>query len=1814
MLSRWIPLLSRAIRSRTSVSWRCPRGQRRPILEGLETRLLPAFNLTIGAASTSQVAHDSAGNYTAIGTGANISVADIRTDLLAGRAVAIRNGSGGSESGDILWQSGNTLDYNGTGLAGLNLTIVSDPSSTGGSVTLNGTMVDSDPGSFDAINVQIRALRDLNVQGSIQIPQGKVSLAADVQPDGSGDDGVGTLTIGSGVVVQGVSVSLTGADLSLDTSAQPAQVLAAGGVIDPLFSGFAGVKGLTFDSLGNLYVASNFDGVVAKVTPTGVVSTFATGFVAPIALAINSQGDLFVGDTGDGSVKKVSPSGNVSIFASGFSALVALAFDASDNLYVSDLGDASVKKVTPSGIITTFVSNLGQPNGIAFAQSGDLLVALNDSSIKRITPAGEISTFVSGIDSPGNLAFGPNGDLFVTQASPDSVTRVQPDGTVSTLVTSQATPLGLAVDGQGAVYIGDAFGSNIKKVNRPATLSILSSVASRPILVGATSNPATGMQISDDELANLSAEDDMILGSPTQRGDITIVSASFRASNVEIRQESTGPGRIVLNDENGAVAALAVGTGTVSLVAGQGGIVATNTSNSTAEVLAGQVTFETTGSIGSVTQRLQLQVSGVVKVGLVQQPSTFFGDGLGDLHLDRVQVAPAGEVNVTTRGNLIVLNTVATTTGQIKLAADVKPDGSGDNGVGKLGLGAGARITAPSVTLTGADLDLDTTASPVRVETQQIVPFITGINTPGSLAMDAQGNLYVASFNAGTVTRVTPGGVVTNFASGLTTPSGLAMDAQGNLYVAEFNSGRVVRITQAGISSTIATNFSFPFALTIDSQGNLYVGEAGSNTVSQVTPDGVVSTYVTGLPSPTGLAFDAQGNLYVSNFGDGTVSRVTPARTISTLATGLQFPQGLAVDTHGNLYVADVGNNIIRLVSPNGTVSTFSDDFAAPTGLVFDAQGNLYVSNQGDGAVRKVFLGSVAIHSSVFSRPMSVGGADNAVAGINLTDSELIAFGTTGTFTLGDVNQSGTITFTSATLDARSIVVQQSLSSLAGIVLDDNFRGPALQGNPISVSLTAGTGGIREVNSGPGSNGVVTGSGSVVITTQGDVGSFSQAVNVDISRLGASTIGGNMFLASASSLTTTGTLSVGGALHLQLARSLTTHANDIQASTVNLLFTTSGVDHFDSGGLTFANMTLAGLGKLVLQSSGLRLTGKLRILLGQIDTADQPVNVGGLTTVDGNLTSGTATHIFAGGLVVNGSFAGGNGPVSTTSVALSAGSSMIIPATLSLSGDWSNNGGQVSSVAGTVIFVSSASQKILSGGQALPSLRHTGTGTLGLVDDLKLAGSLSNTSGAGNIDATNRVLQLGGDWSWGSTGRLLSNGSSVVMTGANQRISGNTIFFKLTKVVTSRATLTFEAGSTQTVNSILTLRGAAGAPLFLRSSQPGISWLINPRSTPLVANVDVQDSRNLNTVSVQPANSHNAGRNIGWVFPLATLTWTGGVSSDWNDAANWDRGQVPNNPDTVIIANPGSIQPQLSSATVVRNLILRSGTRLRLAGQALTVSAALTNQGTLALLGTESVRLLGGNDTRQGTWEYLGNNSGQIILLKDFGASDYFNLVIADQNIQLGTFRSAAGLVVRGNLAVAGGTFDAGLFPTTVLGQTTISGGSFLAGSTALSLGQRLLVSGGQFTGFAGVISVRDVALTGGTLTAPSQLKVSGNWVVSGGTFNAGLGTVQFVGVNQRLVGNTTFFNLSKVVTTADTLTFEAGSTQTVAGRLTLKGSPGQLLRLRSSVLATPWTIQPLGTVDVTLVDVQDARNTAAQVIRATQSRNSGNNSGWTFA
>lgn len=259
-------------------------------------------------------------------------------------------------------------------------------------------------------------------------------------------------------------------------------------------------------------------------------------------------------------------------------------------------------------------------------------------------------------------------------------------------------------------------------------------------------------------------------------------------------------------------------------------------------------------------------------------------------------------------------------------------------------------------------------------------PLLTPLQTPGAVAVDGGGNVYIADSNNHRVRKLSPSGqMVTVLGNGipagadrlawLNTPQGLAVDSQGSLYVADTYNHRVLLVTTSGTVSVVAGNgtpgFSgdngsapnaqlfFPAGLALDSSGNLYIADSSNQRVREVAGgtittvagngsagfggDGGMATAAS-LNGPSAVAVDTKGNLYIADFSNHRIRMVTAAGVISTIAgngqpakTGdgsqavaaaIGDPAGVAVDAVGNVFLADYANSVIRKVASSQVIST----------------------------------------------------------------------------------------------------------------------------------------------------------------------------------------------------------------------------------------------------------------------------------------------------------------------------------------------------------------------------------------------------------------------------------------------------------------------------------------------------------------------------------------------------------------------------------------------------------------------------------------------------------------------------------------------------------------------------------------------------------------------------------------------------------------------------------------------------------------------------------------------------------------------------
>ena len=227
---------------------------------------------------------------------------------------------------------------------------------------------------------------------------------------------------------------------------------------------------------------------------------------------------------------------------------------------------------------------------------------------------------------------------------------------------------------------------------------------------------------------------------------------------------------------------------------------------------------------------------------------------------------------------------------------------------------------------------------------------------PQDVAVDAQGNLYIADTVNDVIRKVDPNGIITTVAgkyrgtwgcglggdggpaveARLAIPSGVAIDADGNLYIADNANHRIRKVDKSGIITTIAgsgptcipsggnggyggdgglateARLNMPYDIDVDAYGNVYIADAWNSRIRKVDTSGVITTVA--------------GNGAVGYGGDGG-----PA-----VESQLYHPYGVAVETSGAIYIADtLWNHRVRKMSSVSRTSSY-----AITGDVFFAEQN----------------------------------------------------------------------------------------------------------------------------------------------------------------------------------------------------------------------------------------------------------------------------------------------------------------------------------------------------------------------------------------------------------------------------------------------------------------------------------------------------------------------------------------------------------------------------------------------------------------------------------------------------------------------------------------------------------------------------------------------------------------------------------------------------------------------------------------------------------------------------------------------------------
>ena len=293
-------------------------------------------------------------------------------------------------------------------------------------------------------------------------------------------------------------------------------------------------------------------------------------------------------------------------------------------------------------------------------------------------------------------------------------------------------------------------------------------------------------------------------------------------------------------------------------------------------------------------------------------------------------------------------------------------------------------------------------------------PSQAGFSDPFGIAVGIDGTIYVSDAGeSNRIRKLTPEGTLTLLAGGgegfaddggasafFNTPSGLAIDSNGNIYVADTGNNRIRKVTPAGSVTTVAgdgtpgyhdgpakqARFNGPIGVAVDERGDVFVADTYNDRIRMIASDGQVTTvsgggtpgYVDGdrntslFDTPCGVVVMRDGTLIVADTGNDRLRKISPDGNVSTVAASvngeeLSSPIGLAL-THDNfIYVTELDRSRVIQIAPDGSAHViagngpgFADGsdgvrFNQPAGIaVHPRTGELYVADSANYLIRKL--------------------------------------------------------------------------------------------------------------------------------------------------------------------------------------------------------------------------------------------------------------------------------------------------------------------------------------------------------------------------------------------------------------------------------------------------------------------------------------------------------------------------------------------------------------------------------------------------------------------------------------------------------------------------------------------------------------------------------------------------------------------------------------------------------------------------------------------------------------------------------------------
>jgi streptogramin lyase len=179
----------------------------------------------------------------------------------------------------------------------------------------------------------------------------------------------------------------------------------------------------------------------------------------------------------------------------------------------------------------------------------------------------------------------------------------------------------------------------------------------------------------------------------------------------------------------------------------------------------------------------------------------------------------------------------------------------------------------------------------------------------------------------------------------------------GNLWFTMCSRGTIGRITPAGVMTEfpLAASYSAPIDITAGPDGNLWFADEAQRAVGRLTPDGVVTRFPVpvvsgGFPSLRAITAGPDDNLWLTYKIGPSILRITPFGKVTEFSlypnTAIDSPMGITPGPDGNLWFTAAST--IGRITPCGVITGFAlpaDWYQWPDNIIAGPDGQLWFVN-----------------------------------------------------------------------------------------------------------------------------------------------------------------------------------------------------------------------------------------------------------------------------------------------------------------------------------------------------------------------------------------------------------------------------------------------------------------------------------------------------------------------------------------------------------------------------------------------------------------------------------------------------------------------------------------------------------------------------------------------------------------------------------------------------------------------------------------------------------------------------------------------------